>query len=74
MRRQREDHGIARRENAVLLLDDGKSCAQISKFLYMDDVTIRGWYKLYQQDGWDTLPSMAERWSVSQTHHAALCA
>ena len=26
VRRQREDHGIARRGNAILLLDDGKSC------------------------------------------------
>jgi hypothetical protein len=25
VRRQREDHGIARRANAILLLDDGKS-------------------------------------------------
>jgi hypothetical protein len=26
VRRQREDHGIARRAHAILLLDDGKSC------------------------------------------------
>ena len=25
VRRQREDHGIARRANSILLLDDGKS-------------------------------------------------
>lgn len=41
MRRQREDHGIARRANAILLLDDGKSCQEISDFLYLDDDTIR---------------------------------
>ena len=29
VRRQREDHGIARRANAILLLDDGKSCQEI---------------------------------------------
>ena len=45
VRRQREDHGIARRANAILLLDDGKSCQEISEFLYLDDDTIRGWYK-----------------------------
>jgi len=55
VRRQREDHGIARRANAILLLDDGESCAQIAKFLYLDDDTIRGWYKNYRQDGWDAL-------------------
>ena len=55
VRRQREDHGIARRANALLLLDDGKSCVQIAEFLYLDDDTIRGWYKAYRQDGWDAL-------------------
>ncbi|MDZ7710395.1 MAG: helix-turn-helix domain-containing protein [Roseovarius sp.] len=51
VRSQREDHGVARRANAILLLDDGESCAQIAKFLYLDDDTIRGWYKTYQR-GW----------------------
>jgi transposase len=55
VRRQREDHGIARRANAILLLDDGKSCQEISDFLYLDDDTIRGWHKTYLQDGWDAL-------------------
>jgi transposase len=53
--RQREDHGIARRANAILLLDDGESCARIAKFLYLDDDTIRGWHKTFLQDGWDAL-------------------
>jgi hypothetical protein len=52
---QREGHGIARRANAILLLDDGKSCQEISDFLYLDDDTIRGWYKSYRKDGWDAL-------------------
>ena len=43
VRGQREDHGIARRANAILLLDDGKSCQVIAEFLYLDDDTIRGW-------------------------------
>ena len=34
VRSQREDHGIARRANALLLLDDGKSCQVIAEFLY----------------------------------------
>jgi DNA-binding CsgD family transcriptional regulator len=40
-RRSIEPHGVARRANAVLLLDDGKSCALIAEFLYLDDDTIR---------------------------------
>jgi hypothetical protein len=55
VRRQREDHGIASRANAILLLVDGESCARIAKLLYLDDDTIRGWYKSYRQDGWDAL-------------------
>ena len=41
--------GIARRANAMLLLDDGESCTQIAKFLYLDDDTIRGWYEAYRR-------------------------
>ena len=41
VRRQREDHGIARRANAILLLDDGESCARIAKFLYLDEALLR---------------------------------
>jgi hypothetical protein len=46
VRRQREDHGIARRANAILLLDDGESCARIAKFLYLDDDTMSYAHKL----------------------------
>ena len=77
VRRQREDHGIARRANALLLLDDGESCAQIAKFLYLDDDTIRGWHKSYRRGGWDFLS--VDGWKGGQSHmsqaqEAALCA
>jgi len=77
VRRQREDHGIARRANAILLLDDGESCAWIAKFLYLDDDTIRGWYKSYRQDGWDALAF--DGWKggqsrMKQAQEVALCA
>ncbi|MDD9746954.1 MULTISPECIES: IS630 family transposase [Marinovum] len=77
VRRQREDHGIARRANAILLLDDGKSCQQISDFLYLDDDTIRGWHKTYLQDGWDALAF--DGWKggqsrMTQAQQVALCA
>ena len=55
VRSQREDHGVARRANAILLLDDGKSCQAIAEYLYLDDDTIRGWYKTYREAGWDAL-------------------
>jgi len=76
VRSQREDHGIARRANAILLLDDGKSCQEIAEFLYLDDDTIRGWYKTYQRAGWDALS--VDAWQggqsrMTRTQETALC-
>ncbi|MEO9189484.1 MAG: IS630 family transposase [Acetobacteraceae bacterium] len=45
------EHRLARRANALVLLDDGLSCAAIAKVLLLDDDTIRTWYELYQEDG-----------------------
>jgi transposase len=42
---------LTRRANALLLLDDGMSCEAVAKVLYMDDDTIRYWYKLYRENG-----------------------
>ena len=47
VKRQREDHGVARRANALLLLDVGMSCSQIAKVLFLDDDTVRSWHKQY---------------------------
>ena len=55
VKRQREDHGIARRANALLLLDDGKFRAEIAGVLYLDDDTVRGWRKQYLAEGWDAV-------------------
>ncbi len=49
----REDSGVVRRANALLLLDDGESFAQIAKFLYLDDDTVRRWHKQYLSGGWE---------------------
>jgi transposase len=42
---------LTRRANALPLLDDGMSCEEIAKVLYLDDDTIRYWYQLYSQKG-----------------------
>ena len=55
MKRQRENHGVARRANALLLLDDGKSCVEIAQVFYLDDDTVRGWHKQYRAEGWDAV-------------------
>jgi transposase len=75
-RSQREDHGVARRENAILLLDDGKSCQVTAEFLYLNDDTIPGWHKTYRESGWDTLTF--DGWKggqscISADHEATLC-
>ncbi|WP_420819948.1 helix-turn-helix domain-containing protein [Saliniramus fredricksonii] len=65
LRSQREDHGIARRANAILLLGDGKSCQEIAEFLYLDEDTIRIWDKAYQRAGWDALS--VDAWQGGQS-------
>jgi transposase len=44
-------HRLARRANALVLLDDGMTCAAVAKVLLLDDDTVRTWHRLYQQDG-----------------------
>ena len=50
-------HRLARRANALVLLDDGMSYEAIAKVLLIDDDTIRTWHRLYQEDGIDGLAS-----------------
>jgi transposase len=44
-------HRLARRANALLLLDDGMSCEAVAKVLFLDDDTVRTWHRLYEEDG-----------------------
>ena len=45
------EHRIGRRANAILLLDDGWSCERVAEVLYLDDDTVRGWRKIYDERG-----------------------
>ena len=45
------EHRVARRANAILLLDDGWSCERVAKALFLDDDTVRVWHKLYEERG-----------------------
>jgi len=69
VKRHREDHGIARRANALLLLDKGKSCAEIAEFLYLDDDTVRGWHKQYLAEGWESVAY--DGWKGGQSRMSA---
>ena len=50
-------HRLARRANALVLLDDGMSCAAVAKVLLLDDDSVRAWYRLYQEEGIEGLAS-----------------
>ena len=54
-------HRLARRANALVLLDKGMSCAAVAKVLLLDDDTIRTWRLLYKEDGIEGLASFAMR-------------
>jgi transposase len=43
-------HRLARRANALVLLDDGMSCETIAKVLLPDGDTIHTWCRLYEDD------------------------
>jgi transposase len=48
---------VARRANALVLLDDGWSCAEVARALLLDDDTVRSWHKLFEQRGIEGLTS-----------------
>jgi len=58
-------HRLTRRANAMLLLDDGWSCEEVAKALYLDDDTVRGWAKLYRQGGFEGLARFESGGSAS---------
>ena len=55
MRHPSETHGVVRRANATLLLDDGWNCAKVAEAFYLDDDTVRTWFKRYQAGGLDEM-------------------
>ena len=63
-------HRLARRANALVLLDDGMSCEAIAKVLLLDDDTIRTWYRLYEEDGIEGLASFGYEGSACRLSEA----
>src|SRR5487761_31501 len=49
------EHRLARRANALLLLDDGMGCEAVARVLFIDDDTVRTWHRLYLVEGIDGL-------------------
>ena len=48
---------VTRRANALVLLDGGWSAQEVADALLMDDDTIRGWHKLFEERGIEGLTS-----------------
>jgi hypothetical protein len=40
---------VARRANALVLLNDGWSCPAVAEAFLMDDDTVRSWHKIYNE-------------------------
>ena len=68
-RSRREDHGIAQRANAILLID-AESRLKIVKFFYLDEDTILSWYKTCRVVGRYALSS--DDWNVCSSRMAWL--
>ena len=60
------EHRVARRANALVLLDQGWSCEQVGRALLLDDDTIRTWYRLYESDGIAGLSDFAYQGSACE--------
>ena len=58
-RRGRVEHRIARRANAIILLDRGMSCEEVASVLLLDDDTIRTWHRRFQEAGVKSLKGRA---------------
>jgi transposase len=48
---------VTRRANALVLLDNGWTCQEVAAALLLNDDTIRGWHKLFEQRGIEGLTS-----------------
>ncbi len=60
---------LTRRANAILLLDDGLSCEDVAKVLYLDDDTVRAWAKHYGRGGLKGLMRFESGGSASYLSH-----
>ena len=56
---------MARRANAIVLLDQGWSCERVAAALLLDDDTVRDWHRAYEQGGVAELKSFGHEGSSS---------
>ena len=56
---------VARRANAIVLLDRGWGCERVAAALLLDDDTVRNWHSAYQRGGVEELKSFGHEGSSS---------
>ena len=59
------EHRVARRANAIILLDRGWSCERVAAALRLDDDTVRAWHRAYEQGGVEGLRTFGHEGSSS---------
>jgi transposase len=69
------EHRVARRANAIVLLDKGWSCAKVAGALLLDDDTVRSWFLAYEKGGVEGVSNFGHEGSscrLSEDQQAAL--
>jgi transposase len=65
-------HRLARRANALVLLDAGWTCQEVARALLLDDDTIRTWHNLFVVDGIEALKRFETGGSACQMNDPQL--
>src|SRR5262249_46594810 len=60
------EHRVARRANAIVLLNDGWNCEEVGSALLLDDDTVREWFGVYQRQGMAGLRNFGHEGSSCQ--------
>ena len=60
------EHRVARRANAIVLLDQGWSCERVAAALLLDDDTVRNWHRAFERVGVAELKSFGHEGSSSR--------
>ena len=61
-----EEHRVARRANAIVLLDQGWSCERVAEALLLDDDTVRDWHRAFERGGIEALKSFGHEGGSSR--------
>src|SRR6516225_2102083 len=60
------EHRVARRANAIVLLNDDWNCEEVGSALLLDDDTVREWFGVYQRQGMAGLRNFGHEGSSCQ--------